>query len=148
MYPVLKARYSFCTHLFLDSLSQIAFERHSRAKRARVEATNAVGVEVQSEYHSLQKGIASTSKNIEAAVKVLASEVCGPTMRSSINTHAQCIRAMTLRTLRGHTTHQRQNNYLPRSKRHKRWPSKERDRTPRRERPPVDASGSTSTNGN
>ncbi|KAF9464724.1 kinesin 2 [Collybia nuda] len=42
-----------------------AFERHRKAKRARIDATTAMGTDVQSEYHSMQRGITSTSRNIE-----------------------------------------------------------------------------------
>ncbi|TFY82626.1 hypothetical protein EWM64_g1392 [Hericium alpestre] len=51
-----------------------AFERHSRAKRARVEATNALGVEVQTGSRQTQRLIASTSRNIKASTSQIAAE--------------------------------------------------------------------------
>jgi kinesin family protein 11 len=58
-----------------DSGSPTAFDRHTGAKRARVEATNALMSDVLSEYRYLQRGISSTSRNIDAAVGRVVSEV-------------------------------------------------------------------------
>ncbi|KAJ7900687.1 hypothetical protein B0H14DRAFT_3752992 [Mycena olivaceomarginata] len=51
-----------------------AFDQQTRAKRARIETTSSLGIEVQSEYKSLQRGFASTSRNIESAVGRVVSE--------------------------------------------------------------------------
>jgi len=52
-----------------------AFDRHSRSKRARIEATNSMATDVQSEYRHVQESIASTSKNIESFAGRVTSEV-------------------------------------------------------------------------
>jgi len=52
-----------------------AFERYGQAKRARLDAGNAMAAAVQSEYQHLQRGIASTSRKIEAVVERVVSEV-------------------------------------------------------------------------
>src|SRR5258705_6780086 len=54
----------------------LAFERHARAKRARTEATNAMGVDVQTGSRQLQRTIASTSRNIESNMTQVVAEVC------------------------------------------------------------------------
>jgi hypothetical protein len=59
----------------LGLLYLTAFDRHSRAKRARVEATNSMAVEAQSEYRYLQRGIASISRTIETVAGRVMSEV-------------------------------------------------------------------------
>ncbi|KAF8212191.1 kinesin 2 [Mycena galopus ATCC 62051] len=51
-----------------------AFDRQTSAKRARVETTASLTAEVQSEYKALQRGFASTSRNIEGAVGRVISE--------------------------------------------------------------------------
>ncbi|KAL6309249.1 P-loop containing nucleoside triphosphate hydrolase protein [Sparassis latifolia] len=51
-----------------------AFERVSRAKRARIEATDTMATEVHSVYRYVQRGMASTSRNIEAASGRIMSE--------------------------------------------------------------------------
>jgi len=51
------------------------FDRHNRSKRARIEATNSMVTDVQSEYRHIQRGIASTSRNIEGFAGQVASEV-------------------------------------------------------------------------
>ncbi|KAJ7712867.1 hypothetical protein B0H14DRAFT_2645079 [Mycena olivaceomarginata] len=53
---------------------QVLDTLQTRAKRARIETTSSLGVEVQSEYKSLQRGFASTSRNIESAVGRVVSE--------------------------------------------------------------------------
>ncbi|KZT67731.1 kinesin-domain-containing protein [Daedalea quercina L-15889] len=54
-----------------------AFDRVSRAKRARVEATDALAAEAQSTYRYVQRGIASTSRNIEASTSKVVGESSG-----------------------------------------------------------------------
>ncbi|KII88479.1 hypothetical protein PLICRDRAFT_161615 [Plicaturopsis crispa FD-325 SS-3] len=51
-----------------------AFDRHARAKRARIDATTAMATDVQSEYRSLQRGVASTSRNVEEVAGRIISE--------------------------------------------------------------------------
>ncbi|KAG6818097.1 hypothetical protein H0H87_000001 [Tephrocybe sp. NHM501043] len=54
-----------------------AFEQHSRAKRARIEATTSLGESVQSEYRHMQENFASSSSNIEAVTSRLVSGATG-----------------------------------------------------------------------
>ncbi len=56
-------------------MNESGFEQHQRAKRARIETTKAMGVNVQSEYRSLDRGLASTSHNTEAFVNQVSSMV-------------------------------------------------------------------------
>jgi kinesin family member 11 len=56
---------------FMDA----AFDRHNRSKRARIEATNSMATDVQSEYRHMQESIASTSKNLEGFAGRVSSEV-------------------------------------------------------------------------
>ncbi|KAJ7920103.1 P-loop containing nucleoside triphosphate hydrolase protein [Mycena leptocephala] len=58
----------------MNTTCSTAFDQQTRAKRARIETTSSLGVEVQSEYKSLQRGFASTSRNIESAVGRVVSE--------------------------------------------------------------------------
>ncbi|KAF7294898.1 Kinesin motor domain-containing protein [Mycena indigotica] len=58
----------------MDASSSAAFDRQTHAKRARIEATNSLGVEIQSEFKSVQRAFASTSRNIEGAVAHMASD--------------------------------------------------------------------------
>ncbi|TFY60095.1 hypothetical protein EVG20_g7553, partial [Dentipellis fragilis] len=58
----------------LNATSTEALERHTRAKRARVEATNAMGVEVQTGSRQTQRMIASTWRNIEASTSQVVAE--------------------------------------------------------------------------
>ncbi|KAJ7109400.1 kinesin 2 [Mycena epipterygia] len=58
----------------MNATSSTAFDRQTHAKRARIETTTSLGVEMQSEYKSLQRGIASTSRNVESAVGRVVSE--------------------------------------------------------------------------
>ncbi|KAI6022678.1 kinesin motor domain-containing protein [Pisolithus marmoratus] len=51
-----------------------SFDRHNRAKRARVESTNTMMTDVQSELRHFQRGIASTSRNVEGFVTRVVSE--------------------------------------------------------------------------
>ncbi|KAJ6630825.1 kinesin motor domain-containing protein [Mycena sp. CBHHK59/15] len=55
----------------------LAFDRQTQAKRARIETTHTLGIEVQSECRSLQRAIASTSRNVESAVGRIMSESSG-----------------------------------------------------------------------
>ncbi|KAJ7172431.1 P-loop containing nucleoside triphosphate hydrolase protein [Mycena filopes] len=61
----------------LNATSSAAFDRETHTKRARIETTSSLGVEVQSEFKSLQRGFASTSRNIEGAVARVVSESTG-----------------------------------------------------------------------
>lgn len=57
----------------LHATTTDALERHARAKRARIEATNAMSVDVQSGSRQSQRVLASTSRNIEShALRVIA----------------------------------------------------------------------------
>ncbi|KAJ6547610.1 P-loop containing nucleoside triphosphate hydrolase protein [Mycena capillaripes] len=58
----------------MNATCSTAFDRQTSAKRARIETTTSLGAEVQSEYKSLQRGLASTSRNIEGAVARVVSE--------------------------------------------------------------------------
>ncbi|KAI0054098.1 kinesin-domain-containing protein [Auriscalpium vulgare] len=58
----------------LSATSTDAFERHARAKRARIEATNAMSVDVQSGYRQVQRAMASTSRGIEASTSKVVAE--------------------------------------------------------------------------
>ncbi|KAJ7285810.1 kinesin 2 [Mycena rebaudengoi] len=58
----------------MSAASSSAFDRQTQAKRARIETTNTLGIDVQTEYRSLQRGIASTSRNVESAVGRVVSE--------------------------------------------------------------------------
>ncbi|KAH9842625.1 kinesin motor domain-containing protein [Rhodofomes roseus] len=54
-----------------------AFDRVSRAKRARIEATDSLAADAQSTYRYVQRGISSTSRNIEASTSRIAGESSG-----------------------------------------------------------------------
>ncbi|KAJ7582682.1 kinesin 2 [Mycena floridula] len=54
--------------------SSDAFDRHSKAKKARVEATDAMATELQSDFKSFQRGAASTFRSIESFAGSFASE--------------------------------------------------------------------------
>ncbi|KAJ7219317.1 P-loop containing nucleoside triphosphate hydrolase protein [Mycena pura] len=58
----------------MNASSSSAFDRQTHAKRARIEATTSLGVELQSEYKALQRAFASTSRNVESAVARVVSE--------------------------------------------------------------------------
>jgi hypothetical protein len=51
------------------------FERHARAKRARIDATDSLGVDVQAESRHLQHAIAAMSKSLEANASKVTTEV-------------------------------------------------------------------------
>ncbi|KAJ7936676.1 hypothetical protein B0H13DRAFT_1853106 [Mycena leptocephala] len=59
----------------MNATCSTAFDRQTSSKRARIETTTSLGAEVQSEYMSLQRGFASTYRNIEGAVARVVSEV-------------------------------------------------------------------------
>ncbi|EGN95950.1 hypothetical protein SERLA73DRAFT_170393 [Serpula lacrymans var. lacrymans S7.3] len=52
-------------------------DRHKRAKRARIESTNAMATDVQSDMRHLQRGMASSSRNVEGFVGRVLSESTG-----------------------------------------------------------------------
>ncbi|KAJ7757235.1 hypothetical protein DFH07DRAFT_460971 [Mycena maculata] len=52
----------------MNSTCSTAFDRQTHTKQACIETTTSLGVEVQTEYKSLQQGMASTSRNIEGAI--------------------------------------------------------------------------------
>ncbi|KAK0459751.1 kinesin 2 [Desarmillaria tabescens] len=60
------------TQDMVDSCST-SFEQHQRVKRARIETTKAMGVNVQSEYRSLDLDLASTSRSTEGFVNQVSS---------------------------------------------------------------------------
>ena len=51
------------------------FERHARAKRARIDATDSLGVDIQAESRHLQHAIAAMSKTLEANSSKVTTEV-------------------------------------------------------------------------
>ncbi|KAF8894637.1 kinesin 2 [Infundibulicybe gibba] len=63
-------------HAITTSCSS-AFDRHSRVKRARLEATSSMAAEVQSEYRHLQRGIASSSRRTHGFSGRVVSETTG-----------------------------------------------------------------------
>ncbi|KAJ7235473.1 P-loop containing nucleoside triphosphate hydrolase protein [Mycena haematopus] len=69
----------------MNATCSTAFDRQTSAKRARIETTTSLGVEVQSEYKALQRGFASTSRNIESAVGRVISE--GTSLSSAMDTY-------------------------------------------------------------
>ncbi|KAG6879988.1 hypothetical protein C0992_008581 [Termitomyces sp. T32_za158] len=56
-----------------DGAFKATFDQHSRAKRARIEATTSLGETVRSEYHQLQEDTASLSTDLEAFAGRLTS---------------------------------------------------------------------------
>ncbi|KAH7914713.1 P-loop containing nucleoside triphosphate hydrolase protein [Hygrophoropsis aurantiaca] len=50
------------------------FDRHSRAKKARIESTNTLVNDVQSDLRHLQRGMASSSRNVEGFTGKILSE--------------------------------------------------------------------------
>jgi hypothetical protein len=56
-----------------DSLP--AFERHARAKRARIDATDGLGADIQAESQHLQHAIVAMSKSVEANASKVTTEV-------------------------------------------------------------------------
>lgn len=77
-----------------------AFDRVSRAKRARVEATDALAADTQSTYRYIQRGISSTSRNVEASTtRVVGESTCLTTATnaygSASNGHLTSLRHAT-----------------------------------------------------
>ncbi|KAK0450884.1 kinesin 2 [Armillaria borealis] len=77
-----------------------SFEQHQRAKRARIETTKAMGVNVQSEHRSLDRGLASTSRNTEAFVNQVSSMASTltdtiTTLKDSTNTQVSSLGSAT-----------------------------------------------------
>ena len=60
-----------------------AFERHVRAKRARIDATDGLGADIQAESRHLQHAIAAMSKSLEANASKVTTEVRSPQIISS-----------------------------------------------------------------
>ncbi|KAI0062278.1 kinesin-domain-containing protein [Artomyces pyxidatus] len=58
----------------LHATTTESFERHARAKRARVEATHAMSVDIQSGSRQIQRAVASTSRNVEANTSRILAE--------------------------------------------------------------------------
>lgn len=52
-----------------------AFERHARAKRARIDATDGLGADIQAESQHLQHAIVAMSKSVEANASKVTTEV-------------------------------------------------------------------------
>jgi hypothetical protein len=55
-----------------------AFERHARAKRARIDATDGLGADIQAESQHLQHAIVAMSKSVEANASKVMTEVQTP----------------------------------------------------------------------
>ena len=53
----------------------LAYDNMSRAKRARIDATDSMAADVQASYRSMQRGVASTSRNLETTTGQVLSEV-------------------------------------------------------------------------
>jgi len=76
---------------YVNTLS--GFERHARAKRARVDATDGLGVDIQAESRHLQHAIAAMSKSLEANASKVTTEVralrtislCGPKLMGGVD---------------------------------------------------------------
>jgi hypothetical protein len=60
-----------------------AFERHGRAKRARVDATDGLGADIQADSRHLQHAIAVMSKSVDANASKVTTEVRSPQIISS-----------------------------------------------------------------
>jgi hypothetical protein len=52
-----------------------AFERHARAKRARIDATDGLGTDIQAESQHFQHAIVAMSKSVEANASKVTTEV-------------------------------------------------------------------------
>jgi hypothetical protein len=61
-----------------------AFERHARAKRARIDATDGLGADFQAESQHLQHGIVAMSKSVEANASKVTTEVQTPPIVSFV----------------------------------------------------------------
>ncbi|KAI0256720.1 hypothetical protein BJV78DRAFT_303837 [Lactifluus subvellereus] len=83
------------THI-LSSASADAFERHARAKRARIDATEGLGTDIQAESGYLQRAIAAMSKSVEAnASKTSKFARSAQVYQKSASEHLACMRKMT-----------------------------------------------------
>lgn len=51
------------------------FERHARAKRARIDATDGLGADIQAESQHLQQAIVALSKSVEVNASKVMTEV-------------------------------------------------------------------------
>ncbi|KAF7304922.1 Kinesin motor domain-containing protein [Mycena kentingensis (nom. inval.)] len=58
----------------MNASSSTAFDRQASAKRVRIEATSSLGVDIQSEFKSVQRAFASTSRGIEGIAASVSSE--------------------------------------------------------------------------
>ncbi|KAF8503536.1 kinesin-domain-containing protein [Russula emetica] len=58
----------------LNSTTADAFERHARAKRARIDATDGLGADIQAESQHLQHAIVAMSKSVEANASKVTTE--------------------------------------------------------------------------
>lgn len=54
----------------------LAFDHHSRAKRIRLDTTETLGKETESNYGRLQRALASSSNNLGIAFNTIRTEVC------------------------------------------------------------------------
>lgn len=61
-----------------------AFERHARAKRARIDATDGLGADIQAESQHLQHAIAAMSRSVEANASKVTTEVRTPHINSFV----------------------------------------------------------------
>lgn len=69
-------------------------DRHNRSKRARIESTDIMVGDIQSDLRHFQRGIASTSRNIETFVGRVVSEVKYlPARRDTAELSFNCFRA-------------------------------------------------------
>ncbi|THH33841.1 hypothetical protein EUX98_g250 [Antrodiella citrinella] len=76
------------------------YDRLSRAKRARVDTTESLVAEAQSGYRYMQRGVASTSRNIESIATRVNSETAGLSnsleiYRTSASSHVSSLRQST-----------------------------------------------------
>ena len=69
-----------------------AFERHARAKRARIDATDGLGADIQAESQHLQHAIAAMSKSVEANASKVTTEVRTPRIISFLLSINRCRR--------------------------------------------------------
>ena len=60
----------------LTTATSDAFERHGRAKKARLDATSVMATDVQSGMRTQQRAIAGMQRSIEAHSGKVISEVC------------------------------------------------------------------------
>lgn len=68
-----------------------AFERHARAKRARIDATDGLGADIQAESQHLQHAIVALSKSVEVNASKVTTEVRTPHIISFVpSTNHRC----------------------------------------------------------